>query len=156
MPRVKTDKYTQKYYTDLGFHIHKAEKYINIPGQPPRKRDFLNIIDYLVWGQCTTEDDLGFFSIGEWYTLGIQTTSRSALAPHRNKMLKSATFPWWTEHPNHRTFLQGWDLHKNRYRHKTEELTMKDWTTYQTELEAKNVLDKTSPLYRELILGEKV
>lgn len=113
------------------------------------REDFLGIYDYLAFNDA-----------GEM--LAIQTTTKHNMEARRRKMLNKKTFEWWTK-GGRRSVLHGWYRKKNANKKEVglwllveKELTMKDWTTFQTEKEAKNTLDKTSPLYRELILGEKM
>jgi len=99
-----------------------------------------------------------YLAMNEFEVIGVQATSRSHHSDHRRKMLKSKLFPKWIG-PNRRVELQTWKIGDWPYegKDKTEELTIEDWHKYQAQMKAEeNTLDKTSPLYRELILGEKV
>ena len=141
------DNLTQNHYRDLGYHCIKVEKWGLHP--EPHREDFLGIYDYLAFN-----DD------GEM--IAIQTTTKHNMEARRKKMLAKTTFSWWTK-GGRRSILHGWYRRKGKngkevggWLLEEKEFTMKDWTTYRTEQEAKNALDKTSPLYRELIFGEKM
>lgn len=147
------DKWTKEYFgkEGCGFHWSKGEKYIFLGGKAGYvKRDFLSIFDHIFWGQCKKADPMGFFKVGEWYDVAVQTTSKGQRTTRRKKMLSAGTFPWWTEHPHKQSFLQCWDK-KGVYT--LEEFTMDDWNAYQKENQ--NKIDTESPLYKELFGTEK-
>lgn len=148
------DNWTKEYFINCGFHWSKGEKYIFLGGKAGFvKRDFLAIFDHIFWGQCTKKDPEGFFEVGQWYDVAVQCTSKGHKSTRMKKMLNAKTFPWWTEHPHKRSFLQCWEK-KGSYT--LEEFTMDDWNAYQKELNEKNdTIDTSGPLYRELIFGEK-
>lgn len=142
------DTWTKEYFIACGFHWSKGEKNIYLGEQAGFvKRDFLRIFDHIFWGQCKKADPMGFFKVGEWYDCAVQVTSKGQRTTRRKKMLGASTFPWWTEHPHKRSFLQCWE---KKGVHTLEELTMDDYNAFQAAEKEKNKCDVNSPLYKEL------
>jgi len=150
------DRWTKDHFLECGFHWTAGEKFIYIGEAGYVKRDFLSIYDHIFWGQCKKEDPDGFFTVGEWYDFAVQTTSRGQFSTRRKKMLGSKTFPWWTEHPGKRSFLQVWDKPNGRRRYKIEELTMEDWEEFNKPVKSKlDTTEWTAEDFHRAIMGGK-